>query len=62
MQGKKAKILSVIVPAYNVEDCLENCLESLLQTKQREKTEILVIDDGSKDSTGEIIEIGRAHV
>lgn len=56
MQGKKAKILSVIVPAYNVEDCLENCLESLLQTKQREKTEILVINDGSKDSTGEIID------
>lgn len=48
------KILSVIVPSYNVEQFLPHCLDSLLQTEQKEMTEILIIDDGSKDSTGAI--------
>jgi len=48
------KLLSVVVPAYNVEAYLAGCLESLLNTEEREKTEILVIDDGSKDTTGNI--------
>jgi len=48
------KLLSVVVPAYNVEQYLQSCLDSLLDTKEREKTEILVVDDGSKDTTWNI--------
>lgn len=43
-------IISVVVPAYNVEKYLKKCIKSLLnQTFQ--DFEILLIDDGSKDST-----------
>lgn len=46
--------ISVIVPVYNVEDYLEKCLNSLVnQTLQ--DIEILVINDGSKDNSLQII-------
>ena len=48
------KILSIVVPAYNVEDYLAACLDSLLAAESREKTEILIIDDGATDATGNI--------
>ena len=46
------KLLTVTVPCYNSEAYMENCLESLLRGGDR--MEIIVIDDGSKDRTGEI--------
>ncbi|MCI8292030.1 MAG: glycosyltransferase [Hespellia sp.] len=47
--------LSVIVPVYNVEQYLEECLNSLLsQTDPFD--EILLINDGSTDSSGKICE------
>ena len=48
------KLLTVVIPAYNTENYLEQCLNSLLQTKYRKETEIIVVDDGSTDSTGKI--------
>ncbi|AZB34411.1 glycosyltransferase family 2 protein [Chryseobacterium bernardetii] len=46
--------ISIIVPVYNVENYLAKCLGSLVnQTHQN--VEILVINDGSKDNSGEII-------
>lgn len=42
--------VSIIVPVYNVENYLENCVESLLNQKFNEY-EILLIDDGSTDSS-----------
>jgi len=47
------KLLSVIVPSYNSQDYLEKCLESLLSVKE-DSLEILIINDGSQDRTGEI--------
>lgn len=47
--------VSVIVPAYNVEDYLEKCLSSLVE-QTLEELEILVVDDGSTDSSKEIIQ------
>lgn len=44
---------SVIVPAYNSENTLARCLDSLL-TQNRQDIRILVIDDGSEDQTGNI--------
>lgn len=45
--------LSVIVPVYNVEAYLEECVESLLAQTVKE-LEIILVDDGSKDRSGEI--------
>ena len=46
---------SVIIPVYNAEKTIERCLNSLLG-QQREDAEIIVIDDGSKDRSREIIQ------
>lgn len=45
--------LSIIVPIYNVEPYLEACLDSLLSQTIGD-FEILLVDDGSKDRSGEI--------
>lgn len=46
-------IISVIIPVYNVENYLRCCVDSVLaQTFQ--EYEILLVDDGSKDSSGKI--------
>lgn len=45
--------ISIIVPVYNTEKYIGNCIESIL--KQSEKDfELLLIDDGSKDQSVEI--------
>ncbi len=46
------KLLTVTVPCYNSQDYMEKCINSLLVGGQR--VEIIIIDDGSKDSTGAI--------
>lgn len=46
-------IISVIVPIYNVEKYIVECLESLVSQTQSH-IEILLIDDGSTDTSGEI--------
>jgi glycosyltransferase involved in cell wall biosynthesis len=53
----KAVDLSIIVPTYNVEKYLANCLGSLIhQDVPIEDYEILVINDGSTDSSPQIAE------
>ncbi len=46
-------LLSVVVPCYQVEDFLDECLVSLRFQLYRE-VEIMVVDDGSPDRSGEI--------
>lgn len=46
------KLLSIAVPCYNSEAYMRKCIESLLVGG--EDVEILVVDDGSTDRTGEI--------
>ncbi|UQS85464.1 CDP-glycerol glycerophosphotransferase family protein [Apilactobacillus apisilvae] len=49
--------LSVIVACYNVQDYVEDCLESIAQTDfPKENMEVLMIDDGSTDDTSSIID------
>lgn len=45
--------LSIIVPVYNVCDCLENCVNSLLK-QQVDGIEILLVDDGSTDGSAQL--------
>lgn len=47
----KEKILSVIVPLYNKEKLIRQCLDSFAREEFRETLEVLVIDDGSQDSS-----------
>ena len=50
---KKDILLTVVVPIYNVEAYLKQCLDSLVyQTAQDFK--VVLVNDGSKDSSGEI--------
>lgn len=46
---------SVIIPVYNVENYLPRCIDSLL-TQNYSDLEILLIDNGSKDQSGQICE------
>jgi CDP-glycerol glycerophosphotransferase len=46
-------LLSIVVPCYQVEDFLDECLVSLRFQRYRE-VEIIVVDDGSPDRSGEI--------
>ena len=45
------KYLSVAIPCYNVEKYLNKCLDSFSDDRLREDLEVLIVDDGSKDST-----------
>lgn len=46
-------MISIIVPVYNVEKYLQRCIESILAQTLTD-FELLLIDDGSKDKSGEI--------
>ena len=48
------KVLTVVVPAYNAESYLENCLDSLCLPELLDSLEVIVVDDGSADRTGEM--------
>lgn len=59
-------MLSVIIPVYNVERFLEDCIISVLNQDYSD-IEVLLIDDGSTDSSGSICDLfqkkdSRIHV
>src|SRR3989344_2473890 len=52
---KKKPVVSVIVPAYNESKNIEKCIRSLLNLNyDKNKLDIIVVDDGSKDNTYEV--------
>lgn len=48
-----AKLVSIVIPIYNVESFLENCLNSIKNQSYKD-IEVLLVDDGSKDNSREI--------
>ena len=46
--------VSVIIPVYNVEDYIEECIKSLLRQSLKE-IEFIFVDDGSNDNSVNII-------
>jgi poly-beta-1,6 N-acetyl-D-glucosamine synthase len=54
-KSKRFPKVSVLVPAYNEEKCLENTINALLNVQYpAELKEIIIVNDGSKDRTAEI--------
>ena len=52
------KLLSIIIPAYNMEAYLSQCVESILRTPSLASIEIIIVNDGSKDKT---LKIAQQH-
>ena len=46
-------LLSIIIPAYNVENYIERCVLSVVKQRVHDY-EIVIVDDGSQDKTLEI--------
>lgn len=46
----KSDLVSIIIPVYNMEKSLENCVKSILN-QDYENIEVILVDDGSKDNS-----------
>ncbi len=59
---QKRPILSLVIPVYNVEDCISRALDSVYSQGLDESLfEIIAVDDGSPDRSVEIIENYRSR-
>lgn len=47
-------MISIIIPVYNVEDYIKECLDSLLMQTYKD-LQILIVDDGSTDKTMDMV-------
>lgn len=50
------KILSLIIPTYNMASLLPRCLDSLIAPETKDRLEVIVVNDGSGDNSLEIAE------
>ena len=48
------KVLSIIIPMYNMERYIDHCLTSLIFGEGMEQMEVLIVNDGSHDRSSEI--------
>src|SRR4051812_22406234 len=51
----EAPVASVIIPAYNAADYVDNCLTALGRQETGIRFEVIVIDDGSTDATLQVV-------
>lgn len=49
------ELISIIVPVYNIMDCLPKCVESICR-QTYSNLEILLVDDGSNDGTEKLVD------
>lgn len=54
--GNELPFVSVIVPVYNSEDMIGECIEALLdQDYPKDRYEVIIVDNDSTDGTAEVI-------
>lgn len=53
--------ISIIVPIYNVERYLVQCIDSILNQTYKE-IQVILVDDGSTDSSGKICDEYRQRI
>jgi glycosyltransferase involved in cell wall biosynthesis len=53
--NKKHPLVSVVVPCYNHEGYVKECIQSIIDQSYK-NIELIVIDDGSKDASVAVIE------
>lgn len=53
-------IISVVVPIYNADKYLNQCIDSI-RNQKLEDIEIILVDDGSTDESGRICEYHAVH-
>lgn len=51
----KNELISIVIPAYNIEKYIRGCLDSIIN-QTYSNLEIIIVNDGSKDNTKEIID------
>ncbi len=55
-QEKQLPFVSIVIPAYNASRTIRDCLDSILQQDYpRDRFEVIIVDNGSKDDTPEIV-------
>ena len=59
-QTSDTPLISVIIPVYNVEKYLDTCVSSVVNQTYR-NLEIILVDDGSPDRSGDICEAWTTH-
>lgn len=56
MKGERQMFLSFIIPVYNAEAYLKECMESILhQDLSHDRYEIICVNDGSTDRSLELL-------
>lgn len=48
--------ISIVIPVYNVEKYLEQCLDSVVNQTIVDEIEAIIVNDGTKDNSQKIIE------
>ena len=56
VQVKEGECVSVIIPVYNVIDCFEECMQSVLE-QTYENIEIVLVNDGSNDGSEKLCDL-----
>ena len=52
---KTTALVSIVIPCYNAEKYLDECIESICNQTYK-NLEIILLNDGSKDSSKEILD------
>lgn len=48
--------LSIVIPVYNVEKYIVKCISSIIRQRDFDKTELIIINDGTKDNSIGLVE------